>query len=169
MSTNWYAMRSKPNKEEFLFEQLIARDVEAYLPLIPSHAVNPRARKMRPYFPGYLFVHLDLENENHSKLQWIPGGLGLISFGDEIPSVPANLISAVRKRLEEIEQAGGELFSDLKPGDPLQIQDGPFQGYEALFDARIRGTDRVRVLLKLLQGQLVKVDIPSSKVTKKRH
>jgi len=161
-------MRSKPNKEQFLFEQLIAREVETYLPLICSHAVNPRARKMRPYFPGYLFVQLNLADENHVNLQWIPGGLGLISFGEEIPIVPSNLISAVRKRLEEIDQAGGVFFADLKSGDTLQIQEGPFQGYEALFDTRIKGTDRVRVLLKLLQGQSVKVDIHSSKVIKKR-
>lgn len=123
---------------------------------------------MRPYFPGYLFVQLDLSDENHKNIQWIPGGMGLISYGDEYPIVPANLIAAVRRRLEDIELAGGELFADLKSGDVLTIQDGPFQGYEALFDSRIKGTDRVKVLLKLLKGQLMKVEVPSSKVSKKR-
>lgn len=168
MTSHWYAMRSKPNKEHFLYEQLAAREIETYLPEMKSHAVNPRARKMRPYFPGYLFVRMNLEAEKNNTLQWVPGGLGLVTFGEETPMVPDNLISAIRRHLEEIERSGGELFTDLKPGDRLQIHDGPFQGYEALFDLRIKGTDRVRVLLKLLQGQLIKVEIPSGKVTKKK-
>lgn len=168
MAFNWYVMRSKPCKEQFLYEQLTARNVETYLPLMRSNAVNPRARKKRPYFPGYLFVHLDLSLESHVNLQWVPGGMGLISYGEEYPIVPSNLITAIHRRLEEIEQGGGELFFDLKSGDSLIIQDGPFQGYEALFDSRIKGTDRVKVLLKLLRGQFVKVEIPSSKVSKKR-
>jgi len=33
------------------------------------------------------------------------------------------------------------------------ISDGPFAGYEAIFDARVPGSERVRVLLQLLNSQ----------------
>lgn len=166
MPKQWYAMRSKANKEQFLFEQLNARGMHTYLPLIRSHAINPRARKMKPYFPGYLFIELDVEHEDSSDLQWVPGGVGLVSFGDEYPAVPPNFISALQKHLDELNQRGGKFADEYKPGDELQIQEGPLKGYQALFDARIRGTDRVRVLLKLLRGQLVRVELPSSEVKK---
>ncbi len=159
-------MRSKANKEQFLLEQLNARGMHTYLPMIRSHAVNPRARKMKPYFPGYLFIELDMENEDNSDLQWIPGGVGLVSFGDEYPAVPPSFISALQKHLDDLNKGEKVHSVDYKPGDSLQIQDGPLKGYQALFDARIRGTDRVRVLLKLLRGQLVRVELPSSKVKK---
>ncbi|OQY94905.1 MAG: hypothetical protein B6D39_00780, partial [Anaerolineae bacterium UTCFX2] len=52
--------------------------------------------------------------------------------------------------LDGINAAGGELFSGLKPGDSVWISDGPFKGYEAIFDERVAGSERVRVLLEFL-------------------
>ena len=57
----WYVMQSKPNKEELLYEQLRTRDIDAYYPCIKVQPVNPRARKLKPYFPGYLFIKVDPE------------------------------------------------------------------------------------------------------------
>ena len=81
--------------------------------------------------------------------------------------VSDSLIATLRKRLDEIEAAGGELFDGLKPGDRVQIQAGPFAGYEAIFDARLSGSERVRVLLKFLQGRILQVDLPAGQVAKK--
>jgi len=61
MTQRWYVIRSKPRKEEFLAEQMQMRKLEIFEPLIRVQTVNPRARKIKPYFPGYVFVHLDLE------------------------------------------------------------------------------------------------------------
>lgn len=43
---------------------------------------------------------------------------------------------------------GGETFDRLKAGDGVTVQAGPFRGYGAIFDARLPGDARVRVLLK---------------------
>jgi len=67
--------------------------------------------------------------------------------------VPENLIHSIKSRVDEINAAGGELFDGLKSGESVQISDGPFKGYEAIFDARLPGTVRVRVLLELLGSQ----------------
>lgn len=79
--------------------------------------------------------------------------MGLVCFGDEPAIVPDNLIVAIKKRVDEIAAAGGELFAALHRGDTVLINDGPFAGYEAIFDARISGSERVRVLLQLLSNQ----------------
>jgi transcriptional antiterminator RfaH len=34
--------------------------------------VNPRARKTRPYFPGYLFVQADLAAVGLVEFRWMP-------------------------------------------------------------------------------------------------
>jgi len=59
----------------------------------------------------------------------------------------------LRKRVEEISQAGGEFFDGLKSGDKVRISSGPFAGYEAIFDARVSGDERVRVLLEFLNNR----------------
>ena len=76
MTLHWYVLRSKPRKEEFLSEQLESRRVDTYCPRIRVQVVNPRARKVRPYFPGYVFVHADIQQTGLSAFQYIPGAPG---------------------------------------------------------------------------------------------
>jgi transcriptional antiterminator RfaH len=168
MAVHWYVLHSKPRKEELLREQLDNRKIETFFPRIRVQVVNPRARKIRPYFPGYVFVYLDLEQTSMSTLQWIPGATGLVSFGGEPAHVPDGLIQAIRRRVDEINAAGGELFDALKPGEPVVIDSGPFAGYEAIFDTRLPGTERVRVLLKLLRNRQMPLDLPAGQVRPKK-
>ena len=148
--SKWYALRCKPRKEDAVWRQVINQNYETYYPRLRVNPVNPRSRKIKPYFPGYLFVRADLDEVGLSAFQWMPHTLGLVSFGGEPAVVPDHLIDAVRQRVDEINVAGGEVFDGLKPGEKVYIQDGPFSGYEAIFNARVPGSLRVRVLLELL-------------------
>jgi len=168
MTHRWYVVRSKLRKEEFLAEQMQMRKMEIFDPLIRVQTVNPRARKIKPYFPGYVFVHLDLEKTGKFSVQYIPGAAGLVSFGGEAAEVPDGLIHAIRHRVDEINGAGGELFEALKIGGTVVIHSGPFAGYEAIFDARLPGSDRVRVLLKLLKNRQMLVDLPAGQIRPKK-
>lgn len=153
MPQHWYALRSKPRKEEVVWRQVRMQDIEVYYPRLKVRPVNPRSRKVRPYFPGYMFVQVDIEEIGLSTFQWMPHAMGLVCFGDEPAIVPENLIYAIRKRVDEIAAAGGELFDGLNQGDKVMISEGPFSGYEAIFDERVPGSERVRVLLQLLNSQ----------------
>jgi len=168
MTANWYVLHSKPNKEEFLAEQLEIRRIETFFPRIRVQPVNPRARKVRPYFPGYIFLHVDLEQTHLSVLRYVPGASGLVIFGGAIPSVPDGLVHAIRVRVEEINAAGGELLETLRPGSEVFIHSGPFAGYEGIFDVRLPGTERVRVLLKLLKNRQLQVELPAGQLRLKK-
>ena len=164
MSGQWYALRSKPNKEEALSRELLARNYEVFYPQINVQPVNPRSRKVRPYFPGYMFLNVDLAAVGYSALAWMPHSYGLVFFGSEPALVPETLITTLRRHVDSINAAGGELFSGLQPGEVVSIQAGPFAGYEAIFDARLPGSARVRVLLKLLNRNQIPVELPAGHV-----
>ena len=83
-------------------------------------------------------------------------------------AIPETLIEAIRQRVEEINRAGGEQFAGLKKGDAVQIESGPFASYEAIFDASLAGSERVRVLLQLMQGRAMRVEMPAQAVQKKK-
>jgi transcription antitermination factor NusG len=168
MTISWYAIHSHPNKELLLYEQILTRGFEAFYPRIRVHPVNPRSRKIKAYFPGYMFVHVDLTATGLSVFQWMPFTVGLVQFGGEPSEVPEHLISTIRQRIGEIAEAGGELFDGLKPGDPVVIHSGPFAGYEAIFDLRLSGSDRVRVLLKMLNDRKLPIELDSQQIEKKR-
>jgi transcription antitermination factor NusG len=170
MPVFWYALRSKPRKEDIIYRQLLTQGFEAFLPRIRVQPVNPRASKFRAYFPGYLFVSADLDAVGLSTFQWMPHTNGIVSFGGEPAIVPDNLVFAIRKRVEEINSAGGEVFDSLREGDRVRISTGPFEGYEAIFDARLPGSERVRVLLELLGNKRqVPLEIDASQITRKKY
>jgi transcription antitermination factor NusG len=50
----------------------------------------------------------------------------------------------------------------------VAIHAGPFAGYEAIFDLRLSGSDRVRVLLKMLNNRNLPVELDSKQIEKKR-
>jgi transcription elongation factor/antiterminator RfaH len=168
MTQCWYALRCKPRKEEVVWKQVRDQEYEVFYPRMRVNPVNPRSRKIKPYFPGYLFVRIDLDSVGSSAFNWMPHTIGLVSFGGEPASVPDNLIYIIRQRVEEIAAAGGEVFDGLKKGDRVQINIGPFEGYEAIFDARLPGTERVRVLLQfLVERREVSVEMDAAFIAKR--
>lgn len=169
MNESWYALRIKPHKERAVNERLQGWDIQTYLPMVRVKPKNPRAAKHKPYFPGYLFVYADLEVVGANTMNWMPGALGLVSFGGIPATVPENLIHELQQRLSHIEAAGGLLLVDLEPGDKVRIVEGPFKGYEAIFDMSLPGKDRVQVLLSFLSQhpQPIEMDVESIKKIKK--
>ena len=168
MPAYWYVLHSKPHKEKLLAEQLELRNIETFAPRIRVQVVNPRSRPVRPYFPGYIFIRADLEKMAVSALQYVPGSSRLVTFGDEPAFVPDGLIHAIRERVDEINAAGGELFDVLKPGETVLVHSGPFAGYEAIFDARLPGRERVRVLLKMLRDRKIPIELPAGYIRPSR-
>ncbi len=164
MTAYWYAMQSKPNKEEALFEQLQSQGYEVFFPRIKVNPVNPRAKKIKAYFPGYMFVFTDLEQVGFSTFHWMPFTRGMVSFDQEPATVPEPLIRAIRARVDQVNAAGGEVFDGLIKGETVIIHDGPFAGYEAIFDWRLPGSERVRVLIKLLSQRQVPVELKAGQI-----
>jgi transcriptional antiterminator RfaH len=93
-----------------------------------------------------------------------------VSFDGQPADVPETLLQAIRRRVDEINEAGGELLVSLRSGETVIVQDGPFAGYEAIFDSRVSGLDRVRVFLSLLQNRKVPLELYAGQIREKtRH
>ena len=73
MTLQWYILRSQPNQEGAVWLEAVARGVE-FLPSDAGQPKNPRARKIWPYFPGHLFIQLDLRQR-----VFIPATLALVA------------------------------------------------------------------------------------------
>ena len=165
--TLWYALRSKPNKEAMLERELISRDIEVYFPRLRVNPVNPRSRKWVPYFPGYLFVKVDLTATGINYLNRVPNANKLVMFGDYIPPVSEALLWRIDAKLSAIAEAGGQSFFAIQPGEKVEISHGVFAGYEGIFKERLKGDERVRVLLKMLSDRYVPVEVNAGWVTKR--
>jgi transcriptional antiterminator RfaH len=167
VSSKWYVIRTKPRRERFVHDQLSGQGLEVFYPAVKVHPVNPRSAHERAYFPSYIFVHLDLATVGVNRLRWLPAAIGLLEFGGEPAIVPEGLVAQLKHKVSAIQAAGGMVFADLNPGDTIKITSGPFAGYDAIFDLRLKGSDRVRVLLELLRRQ-VPLELDAGSIRKAR-
>ena len=101
-------------------------------------------------------------------LYGLPGSSGIVAFGGVPSHIPDTMIAAIRLWVGEIHTVSGEVFGGLKEGDVVTIEDGPFKGYEAIFDARASGDERVRIFLKFLNRQQFPLELPGRQIQRKK-
>jgi transcriptional antiterminator RfaH len=149
----WYAVQSKPRQERVALANLLRQHYAAYLP----HCTQRKLTRGRhhsltaPLFPGYLFVELNLGQDNTAPIRSTIGCTGLVRFGTRMPALPAGFI----ERLRELEQREGALRiaePEWAPGQDVSVTEGPFAGLNAVFKTR-SGAERVIVLLEWLGAQ----------------
>jgi len=166
MSKRWYVLRSKPRKERTLAHYAQSENHDVFFPTIPRKPVNRRASRVRPLFPGYMFVHTDLDRVGESTFHWMPLSQGLVHIGGEPAPVAEGIIRALRKQVHQIQEAGGLHKGGLKHGDLILVKDGVFQGYEGIFDVHLSDGERARILLRMIRDRYVLVNVDTRFVEK---
>ena len=152
--TDWYLVYSKPKQERAAAGGLAEQGFAVYLPMLRSR--RRRAAGMtvveEPLFPRYMFIQPKGAEQSLSSAGFTAGVASLVRFGAELQTVPTTVVSAIKER-EDPETGFHKLeVPKLKPGDRVSINAGPFQGIEAVFEAKT-GKDRVILLLDLLGRQ----------------
>ena len=128
-----------------------------FLPEARQHVRGQLRRK--PFFPGYLFVQLDMTQVEMQTINTTPGVIRLVSFGGSPQPVSPRVIHALQQRLQEIDDQGGLPRHRFHEGDRVRLKDGPLAGLEAVFVGPMRPAERVRVLLEFL-GQEQEALVP---------
>jgi transcription antitermination factor NusG len=98
--------------------------------------------------------------------RWIPGAVQLVECGGEPAVVSDKYIRLLKEYINTIVHSKDTYLKDLQHGDLVRIKQGAFAGYEALFDSRLKGQDRVQVLLHWLGCEVrakVSVDVIENK------
>ncbi|MFL1464673.1 transcription/translation regulatory transformer protein RfaH [Marinobacter sp. HN1S83] len=154
----WYALQHKPAQGDRALENLQNQDIACFYPKITVEKIKAgkRTRKLEPLFPGYLFVNLEKTDPMWSKLRSTRGVLRVVGFANKPAPIADDVIEHVRDSLHTVAEQGG-----IKPGQSVELSDGPFQGLEAIFQA-YDGEERAIVLIGFMQKQQsVKVPVSS--------
>lgn len=155
----WYALQHKPAQGDRALENLQNQDIACFYPKITVEKIKAgkRTRKLEPLFPGYLFVNLEQTDPMWSKLRSTRGVLRVVGFANKPAPIADDVIEHIRGSLHTVAEQGG-----IKPGQPVELSDGPFQGLEAIFQA-YDGEERAIVLISFMQKQQA-VRVPVSSV-----
>jgi transcriptional antiterminator RfaH len=151
----WSLVYTRNKWEESARGHLEQQGFEVFLPRIRKtvrHAGRRRER-IEPMFPRYLFVHLDPGVEDWSPIRSTVGVTTLVRFGREPGIVPAEIVDGLRARADEHGIIGSDDPGDFEAGQNVRIVEGPFEGYQAIIQAKL-ARERVDILLALV-GQYV--------------
>lgn len=148
---HWYTLYTKPKREQQVHDILSKRGFEVYLPLLRLLKKRRLVQTQEPLFPCYLFVRTDIEQVGISTIAWTQGLRRVVSFCGQPAIVDDVVIEHIKRRLSE--GNGPEVYGRFRHGEQVVVTEGPFKDLDAIFDGRLSGSGRVRVLLKIM-GQL---------------
>ena len=150
----WYLIHTKPRQEQTAKTQLERQGYKTYLPLIPTRRKKQgrTVKVIAPMFPRYLFIHLSDKTDDWRPIRSTIGVANLVRFAQVPTPVPAGLI----KSLKQHEDAKGiqvEPARSFRKGEVVRIAEGPFEGFEAIFQ-ETSSRNRVTLLLEILENQV---------------
>jgi transcription antitermination factor NusG len=132
--SGWYALYTYPRHEKRIAEQIESRRFCCFLPLYRSVRRWKDRRKEidQVLFPGYVFVHMALEDK--LKVLQLPGVVRLVtSKGRPVP-VSADEIETLRDRLSRSSKL--EPHPYLRTGRRVRVRRGPLEGLEGVIVRR---------------------------------
>lgn len=147
--TAWYLAQMKPNSHVIAKRNLTQQGFETFLPLQEE---TKRVRdqfitRRKPFFPGYIFVALDVKLGSWRAINSTIGITRLVSLGGTPTPLPNELVSELMARCD----AEGKLLPPrlLEPGEEVALTRGPFADFVATVE-RISPDRRVWVLMEMM-------------------
>lgn len=160
----WVAVATHPNAEGQAVQNLKRQGYECYCPrtrVLRRHA-RRRETVERPFFPGYLFVRLDLTRDRWRPIMHSRGVRTIVRFGEEPGVVPEGVVESLMDR-EANEGLGPPPASErLEVGQQVALHGTPFDDFVCTVQS-LEARDRVCVLLDLMQ-RTVGLVVPAGSV-----
>lgn len=153
----WYAVYSKPRREEFAQLHLRRKGLEVFFPRLYLPNPRPRQGPIVPLFPSYLFVCLRLPEEYNYAL-WSPGVKTIVSFNGAPTPIDKKIINFLKDQADLEGVIKGR--SNLTAGQEIRIKGGPFDGLIGIIQDPPNARGRVSILMQLL-NRPVKVEVPA--------
>ena len=138
----WYLIKTKPRQEKKAKQNLENQDYRVFFPMVKIN------NKLVVLFPGYLFVQLNEKTQNWSPINSTKGVSHFVKFGLNFAKVPNRVIEFIKTN-QHITAGKLNNLNKFKPGDKVQISDGAFNNYIAIFKC-YKSDERVILLMNLL-------------------
>jgi len=157
---NWYALYTCPRHEKCVAQQIEQRSISCFLPLYHSVRRWKDRRKVLELalFPGYVFVHLALQDR--FRVLQLPSAVRLVSFNGQPAVLPDAEIDGLRRQVSS--GICVEPHPYLRVGRRVRVRGGPMEGLEGVI---VRRKDRCRLVFSLdLIMRSVAVEVDESDV-----
>lgn len=122
----WYAVWTRSRHERAVYDQLLERGIEAFLPTVPrwSRWKDRRKKIDWPLFPGYCFARFP--PANRLPVLKCAGVVSIVSFNGDLAAIPDETIEGIRTLV--LSTLPYDPCPLLKTGSRVEVVHGPLKG-----------------------------------------
>lgn len=175
MAKQWYVIHTQTGHEERVKTTLESRAQQHNLTekisqvLIPTEKVSEikAGRKKittRKFFPGYVLVEMDLDDESWYFVKNTPGVSGFIGSGKKPLPLKESEVSGIIKQAEEKkEKPTPKVIFDK--GESVRVKEGPFVNFSGTVEEANPNKGKLKVLVSIF-GRTTPVELEYWQVEK---
>jgi len=176
MALKWYVVHAYSN-----FENKVKTSLEERIKLhgleekfgdvmVPTEEVvemreGQKRRSERKFFPGYVLVQMDLDEETWHLVKEVPKVLGFIGGSSDKPAPITDAeANAILNRVEEgVDKPRPKVL--FEPGEVVRVIDGPFNDFSGVVENVNYDKSKLRVAVQIL-GRPTPVELDFGQVEK---
>ncbi len=158
----WYVIQARTPREKEVVRALREHISQAGMEdkfgrlLVPTESVvemfaGRKRRSERRFFPGYVLVEMDMDNETWNLVRRVPNVLGFLG-GTKGQTMPAPLsakdISAILERITSSDKKAKPKVI-FEPGELVRVIDGPFSDFSGVVEDVNYDRNRLRVSVSI--------------------
>jgi transcriptional antiterminator NusG len=176
MALQWYVVHAYSNYEHKVKESLTERIKRYGLEekfgeiLVPTEEVvemreGQRRKSERKFFPGYVLVQMEMDDETWHLVKEVPKVLGFIGGSSDRPApISEKEAMAILNRVQEgADKPRPKVL--FEPGEVVRVTDGPFNDFSGVVEQVNYDKNKVRVAVQIL-GRSTPVELDFGQVEK---
>ena len=176
MTLQWYVVHAYSNYEHKVRESLLERIKRYGLEdrfgevLVPTEEVvemkgSQKRRSERKFFPGYVLVQMEMDEDTWHLVKEVPKVLGFICGTSDKPAPLSDAeAAAILNRVQEgVDKPRPKVL--FEPGEVVRVTDGPFNDFSGVVEAVNYEKNRLQVAVQIL-GRSTPVELDFGQVEK---
>jgi len=176
VALRWYVVHAYSNYEHKVKQSLQERIQRFGLEdkfgeiLVPTEEVvemreGQKRRSERKFFPGYVLVQMEMDDETWHLVKQVPKVLGFIGGSSDRPAPISDkeAMSILQQVQEGVEKPRPKVL--FEPGELVRVTDGPFNDFNGVVEQVNYEKSRLRVAVQIL-GRSTPVELDFGQVEK---
>jgi len=168
MAKKWYVVHTQTGQEDKVKASLEAKIKQENLTdligqiVIPKETISEvkKGKKKiseRRFFPGYIFVEMELNEKTWYILRTTPGILGFLGTGVQPVALEESEIEGILKRIEERKEKPVPKIT-FEIGESVRIKEGPFMDFNGTVEEILTDKGKVKVNVSIF-GRATPVEL----------
>ena len=176
MALNWYVVHAYSNFEKkvktALEDRIKMHGLEDKFGkiLVPTEEVvemkeGRKRSSERKFFPGYVLVEMELDDETWHLVKEVPKVLGFIGGSSDRPApISDEEANFILQRVEEgVDKPRPKVL--FEPGELVRVVDGPFNDFNGVIESVNYDKSKLRIAVQIL-GRSTPVELDFTQVEK---